>query len=88
MGKYFYNARLQLQLSDYISLVLLRYTKVPMLTRLEMATAKEGRDLLDNISVVITELKAQKYSISGQAIPLLNIMERVCFYYVLYCCIQ
>ncbi|XP_062563958.1 E3 SUMO-protein ligase ZBED1 [Armigeres subalbatus] len=63
-------------LADHISVVLLRYTKVPMLTGQEMAEAKEARDIFGCISLVISEIKGEKCSISGKVIPMLNIMKR------------
>ena len=64
-------------LASNVSVVLLAHTSVPMLTGLELAASKEGRDLLKNVANVITELEAEKYSISGKVVPLLKLMKKV-----------
>lgn len=65
-------------LADFISIVLLHHTNVQMLTGSDLATAKEGCEILGNVAAVITELEAEKYSVAGKVIPLLTIMKKVC----------
>ncbi|XP_055545356.1 E3 SUMO-protein ligase ZBED1-like [Wyeomyia smithii] len=65
-----------IKLADKVSLILLRYTSVQMLTGSELAAATEGRDLLQPVAHTITELEGETVSLSGKVIPLLKNMKR------------
>ncbi|XP_055551661.1 zinc finger BED domain-containing protein 4-like [Wyeomyia smithii] len=65
-----------IKLADKVSLILLRYTSVQMLTGSELAAATEGRDLLQPVAHTITELEGETVSLSGKVIPMLKNMKR------------
>lgn len=66
-----------IKLADKVSLILLRFTSVQMLTGSELAAATEGRDLLQPVAHTITELEGETSSLSGKVIPLLKNLRKV-----------
>lgn len=66
-----------IKLADKVSLILLRFTSVHMLTGSELAAATEGRDLLQPVAHTITELEGETSSLSGKVIPMLKNMRKV-----------
>ncbi|XP_055522718.1 zinc finger BED domain-containing protein 4-like [Wyeomyia smithii] len=66
-----------IQLAEEIGVVILRHDNVPMLSGSDLSAAIEGRNILQPIMHVITELESEKKSLAEKVIPLLSMMKTV-----------